>query len=324
MVKRTPEIYQVPDEQARLFPEVSGNAINGLGEAAARRPRQIYWHRAENLAHGDLQNWMVANYNKHPRLSQVFRGPGSRGPAKLDPVAETARIDTPAGWSAAVKDFALRNEAELVGIARFDPAWVFEGYDIEAPWIVVLGIAMDHGRLATAPAVASAVEVADQYNRGVRAAKSLAGWIRANGWQADPHGGPWAGPITLIPAALACGFGELGKHGSIINRSLGSSFRLAAVLTDLPLVADDREAFGADEFCAACRVCTDACPPRAISPAKQTVRGAHKWYVDFDKCIPYFNETYGCGICIAVCPWSRPGIAPRLAAKLARRARGSS
>ena len=49
------------------------------------------------------------------------------------------------------------------------------------------------------------------------------------------------------------------------------------------------------------------------------MRGTRKWYVDFDKCVPYFNETYGCGICIAVCPWSRPGIAPRLAEKMTRR-----
>jgi ferredoxin len=49
------------------------------------------------------------------------------------------------------------------------------------------------------------------------------------------------------------------------------------------------------------------------------VRGAEKWYVDFDKCIGYFNETNGCGICIAECPWSRPGVAPRLAEKLGRR-----
>ncbi len=28
-----------------------------------------------------------------------------------------------------------------------------------------------------------------------------------------------------------------------------------------------------------------------------------KWYVDFDKCIPYFTKTHGCTICIEVCPW---------------------
>jgi len=57
----------------------------------------------------------------------------------------------------------------------------------------------------------------------------------------------------------------------------------------------------------------------ALSPGKQRVRGATKWYVDFDKCLPFFNQTNGCAICIAVCPWSHPGVGLNLAAKLARR-----
>ena len=175
---------------------------------------------------------------------------------------------------------------------------------------------MDHAELATAPEPASVIEVMRQYNRGTRA---LADWILGQGWQAEAHGGPQAGPVLLIPAALACGFGELGKHGSIINRRFGSSFRLAGVLTDMPLAADDAEAFGADDFCIHCRLCADACPPDAIAPAKQMVRGVEKWYVDFDRCIGYFNDSNGCGICIAVCPWSRPGVAPKLAEKLTRR-----
>jgi epoxyqueuosine reductase QueG len=128
-----------------------------------------------------------------------------------------------------------------------------------------------------------------------------------------------AGPLLLIPPALACGFGELGKHGSIIHRELGASFRLASVLTDLPLRPDVPERFGADEFCLHCRVCADACPPDAIEPNKVLVRGTVKWYVDFDKCLPYFNETMGCGICIAVCPYSRPGVASNLVAKWSAR-----
>ena len=98
----------------------------------------------------------------------------------------------------------------------------------------------------------------------------------------------------LIPPAIACGFGELGKHGSIINRKLGSSFRLASVLTDLPLVGDESDEFGADAFCVNCRLCVDACPPDAVFDVKKTVRGQTKWYVDFDKCLPYFNEAMGC------------------------------
>ena len=47
--------------------------------------------------------------------------------------------------------------------------------------------------------------------------------------------------------------------------------------------------------------------------------GETKWYVDFDKCIPYFAEHLGCALCMVVCPWSRPGIADNLIAKLARK-----
>jgi epoxyqueuosine reductase QueG len=41
--------------------------------------------------------------------------------------------------------------------------------------------------------------------------------------------------------------------------------------------------------------------------------------VDFDKCIPYFVKTYGCAICIEVCPWSEPGRGPGLSAHLLAR-----
>jgi epoxyqueuosine reductase QueG len=71
-------------------------------------------------------------------------------------------------------------------------------------------------------------------------------------------------------------------------------------------------------------VCSNACPPDAILPEKVPVRGVTKWYVDFDKCIPFFNERFGCGICIAVCPWSIPGRGPRIIEQLSRRAERSS
>jgi epoxyqueuosine reductase len=123
----------------------------------------------------------------------------------------------------------------------------------------------------------------------------------------------------MIPAAVAAGLGELGKPGSLINRPLGASFRLSAVSTDMLLLADAPDVFGADDLCHNCRICTDACPPDAIAEDKQLVRGDEKWYVDFDLRIPYFAETKGCAICIARCPWSRPGIADNLVVKMAKR-----
>jgi epoxyqueuosine reductase QueG len=97
---------------------------------------------------------------------------------------------------------------------------------------------------------------------------------------------------------------------------MGANFRLATVLTDLPLAVAEPLDIGVDDLCLGCRRCTIDCPPQAISDSKQLVRGVQKWYVDFDRCIPYFVKTSGCGICIQVCPWSLPGRGPGLSAKL--------
>jgi Pyruvate/2-oxoacid:ferredoxin oxidoreductase delta subunit len=311
----------ISDEQRALIPKVSGNAINGLGESARRRPSPVYWHPpSRKHPYAAVQTWMITKSSREvPVTADMNNTLGGRGSKVRADKASAAAEGTPENWSRRVKEFALSNEADLVGIARMKKEWLFEGYDTPAPWIVVLGIQMDHADLAAAPEPDSMIEVMRAYNRGTRVSRSLADWILGQGYDAEPEGGPIAGKLPMIPAALACGFGELGKHGSIINRQFGSSFRLACVLTDLPLAPDPVDSMGADDFCTACRLCEQACPPDAIADHKQRVRGETKWYVDFDKCVPYFNETYGCGICIAICPWSRPGIAPRLADKLARR-----
>ncbi|MFP5226493.1 MAG: hypothetical protein ACLGXA_02605 [Acidobacteriota bacterium] len=95
-----------------------------------------------------------------------------------------------------------------------------------------------------------------------------------------------AGALLLIPPAIAAGLGELGKHGSLISPRFGAGVPLAGITTDMPLLSPAPQRFGADEFCAHCQVCTQACPPGAITPRKQMVRGVERWYVDFDKCIP--------------------------------------
>ena len=110
-----------------------------------------------------------------------------------------------------------------------DPLWVFEGYPLpELPWLVLVARAMAHARIDQAPATPDHLEgaavVAEEYNNTTRAARKLAAWLRQRGFHAEAHGGPWAGPVNLLPAAIACGFGELGKHGSLINRELRNNF----------------------------------------------------------------------------------------------------
>jgi Pyruvate/2-oxoacid:ferredoxin oxidoreductase delta subunit len=305
-----------------LWPAKSGNAINGLGEPLRRRPSPVYWHPPDSVPHGPLQRWFYSR----PVPDEVVRARAERQGAldlAIAPLADE-RVERDAGeWTSLVKRAALAGGADVVGIVRMREEWVFENAAVP-PFanLIVLGVAQSYEEMKTAPEPRSNAEVVRQYGRGIRAAKTLASSLRREGWDAVPHGGPMAGPIVLIPAAIACGLGELGKHGSIIHRELGSSFRLACVLTDVPLLVDAPDDLGVDDFCARCKLCADACPPDAILPEKQLVRGERRWYVDFDKCLPYFNEHMGCGICMVVCPWSRPGVAPTLVRQLsARRSR---
>jgi epoxyqueuosine reductase QueG len=311
-------------EQMALWPRVSGNTINGVGEPQPRQPSRVYWHDPDATPHGPLQRWFYARNADEPLLARARAERQKVLDAPLAPLAETPAPLTPQQAVDLVKGTAREAGADAVGIVEMRPEWVFEGANVLQRWIVMIGVVHDYALISTAPEPTAAAEVVRQYARGNRIAKAVASAIRQAGHDAVPHGGPLAGPVVLIPPAIECGFGELGKHGSIIHRSLGSSFRLACVLTDLPLRSDRRDAFGVDEFCLHCRVCANECPPEAIEHDKRLVRGVEKWYVDFDKCLPYFNETMGCGICIAVCPWSRPGVAPRLAEKLAARQRDRS
>ena len=305
----------------RIFkPGVSGNEINGLGETKKRRPRPIYhWifqrvtpHTLVNsiLIFVSSLNRIASSHIKHSREVQL---------REKSPVAENRVEKSPEDWASAIKEFGLKNGADLVGMVPMRQEWVFEGFEVRNKWIIMLGLHMNYAELNKLPDAAGANEVLRVYAHGEEVAFAMCNWLRELGWDAMGYCGPMASPITMIPPALEAGFGELGKHGSIINRKLGANFRLAYVLTDIPLVADTADEFGADDFCSRCQVCTKECPTDAMSPEKQLVRGVEKWYVDFEKCVPYFNDTSGCGICLAVCPWSRPGIADNLLVKLAKR-----
>lgn len=179
-----------------------------------------------------MQRHTVNRFNTAPAFETIYTKAG-RGPRLAEPAARKVE-NTAVGWSAQLKAFALNRPAqraagskvELVGIATLGPLWVCDGYYSELPYVLVLGIAMDHARLSEVRAhdadnPQSQIEVADQYNRGARVANFTAQWIREQGHQAKPHAGPWVGSLSLVPAAIAAGFGELGNHGSIINRDRG-------------------------------------------------------------------------------------------------------
>jgi epoxyqueuosine reductase QueG len=137
---------------------------------------------------------------------------------------------------------------------------------------------------------------------GVRLAQQIA----AYGYSAAMQ--PNEGDIPLVAMAYLAGLGELGKHGSLISPELGSSFRLGAVSTEIPLQVDEPRDFGFDEVCLKCGMCERFCPGDAIKPEKKIVNGIERWHVDTPACEPWFHKLYGCKICLMVCPLNSQGI----------------
>ena len=106
-------------------------------------------------------------------MREYFRPdpPGGRGP-KAVPQAPGKNSKPAAEWTSIVKDFALANESDLVGITAVKPEYVYEGYEINEPWVITIGVAMDYDELAQAPPSfenpTAAVVVAKEYNRAAR------------------------------------------------------------------------------------------------------------------------------------------------------------
>ncbi len=322
-MKKTRDTYTPDQELISHFPEISGNTVNGLGEENKRAPNPFFWHPPERQTHGELQQYIVGGLRPAAGEDRSFRNPDvDRGPA-LIPVSPSVNNGTAASFSHLVKEFALANEADQVGITPLEQEYVYEGYDEAHPNLVMIAVAHDFDKLTQAPGSADNLsayhDLHDQYNRAARCSNKLVNFVHEQGYSAKAYPGPMADALLMIPAAIAAGLGELGKHGSMIHKKYGSGFRLSAVATDMPLEFDSPDSFGVDDFCLNCQVCQNECPPDAIYNEKQMVRGTEKWYVDFDKCIPYFGENYACGICIAVCPWTLPGVADNILQKMARR-----
>ncbi|MEM9487738.1 MAG: reductive dehalogenase domain-containing protein [Myxococcota bacterium] len=315
-------IYPAPKYPfAYRNPPVSGNVINGLGETKPRRAGFVFFGDGFRRAWGKL-DWFY-QVIEPSAVHRIFIRLFWRDRRRVGPVKrrEPVPVD-PAYGAVVVKEAAKKAGASIVGITHLTEEMRYRGFDMPFRHAIAVGIPMDRESMLHTPSERSVLEIISTYEKINAIAVELAEYIRDLGWpaRAATNISPDASSEVLhLPVALAAGLGQLGKHGSMITREHGSNIRLAVVLTDMPLAVDQPVDFGVDDFCASCRICEQNCPPKALFPTKQMVRGVEKWYVNFDACVPYFVNADGCGICIEVCPWSEPGRGFVLAEKLRAR-----
>jgi len=237
-----------------------------------------------------------------------------------------------------IKGFARFLGADLVRVGPLNPAFVYthvgktqgdpkRAYGAPIRLVhknaVTIAIGLDPLLMKTGPTLPMATEVMKVYNRLAAISKMLAGYIRSLGYPGRAHIVSNYQALC-IPVAIDAGMGELGRHGIMLTKELGSALKMATVTTDLPLIYDPPVDIGAEEFCQDCKICAESCPRAAIPFGdKKVVRGVKKWAINSQACFKIWRETgTDCGVCIAACPWTKPRTAfHRLAAALATRKR---
>jgi len=212
-------------------------------------------------------------------------------------------VSDPAEMAKRIKAKATELGANMVGICRLQPHMIDLGEDVPHEFVIVACVAEDYEKVVHG-ANAVEEEAMRVYAMCSDIATELAAHIRDLGYPALAHhnGGS---AVQAIPIFYQVGFGELGRHGSLINEEYGASFRPGFVTTDLLLAEDRPHEFGVQDFCMNCNVCMLNCPGDAIPKDHVMTHGIKRWLIDLEKCYPYsrLRDEY-CHLCVDVCPYN--------------------
>ena len=202
-----------------------------------------------------------------------------------------------------VKAHARSLGADMVGICELRPYFIDEGKEVNNKYVAAIIVHEEYGKvLESAEAVHE--EAFRVYAKVAEIATEVARYIRSLGYPALAHHNG-ASELIAIPILHQVGFGELGRHGSLITELYGASFRPSMVTTDLPMDVDTPLEFGVQNFCLLCRACMNNCPGGAIPKDHILTEGVRRWVTDVEKCYPYsrLRKDY-CHICVDVCPFN--------------------
>ncbi|MDY5626310.1 MAG: 4Fe-4S binding protein [Clostridia bacterium] len=95
--------------------------------------------------------------------------------------------------------------------------------------------------------------------------------------------------IDFGKAAKACGLGEMGLSGRIINKKYGPFMRYCFIITDAPLECDEPLT---EKICDKCGECIKACPGNAISEKGLDTWQCGVYYKGAHKSNPFMTDEF--------------------------------
>jgi epoxyqueuosine reductase QueG len=218
-------------------------------------------------------------------------------------------FDSPEAASRHLKEKALECGADIVGICTIEPSDVYRGRTVTDKYAIAVGQRMRWREFQVVPSRESAIECLRVYFTLGETVIQLAAHIRSLGYVCKVEHPIGDADLLHIPIGLKAGFGELGRHGSIIHPTLGPLFRMGSVTTSIPLAIDRPIDAGIAKFCDSCRACRKFCPADAIPDTRSAEAGTDhlgydRYIVDTGRCFPYFARHQYCSICLPVCAYN--------------------
>jgi epoxyqueuosine reductase QueG len=243
-----------------------------------------------------------------PEVDEILRAihqeqePRFEGP--VAPVAE--ELGSPEEAAVLVKRLAKEAGADIVGICEIEPSDVYRGRSVKEKFAIAVGQRMRWREFQVVPSRESAIECLRVYHTLGETVIALASQLRDRGYPCRVEHPLGDSDLLHIPIGLKAGFGELGRHGSIIHPELGPLFRMGSVATSLPLAVDQPIDAGIAAFCDKCQICRRYCPAKAIpdersSDGPKDHLGNGRYVIDTGRCFPYFARHQYCSICLPVC-----------------------
>ena len=208
-----------------------------------------------------------------------------------------------------LKDKATELGADLVGICELEITDLYQGREVNEQFAIAIGQKMLWRNFQTVPSKESALEQIRVYHGLTKLCAELAEFIRSLGYTCTVGHPVGDSDLLHVPIALKAGFGELGRHGSIINPTFGPLFRLGSIATSIPMTIDQPIDAGIAAFCDICKACRKFCPADAVPDKRDTNSGKDhlgndRYRIDTGKCFPYFAKNNYCAICLPVCVYN--------------------